>query len=143
MNQAYRFQARIGPQSTRVYVFYDKDRALAKHAEFAEADPRYAPSDIAVCDMTNRPVVIDRNNRFVEHDITGLSLVGTREASLGGAPTDEEWFAFPGTENEVRQQLLNAQRHYSANDLECKLPFTDAPELTDDLDDEPEGPRLG
>lgn len=108
--KVFSFKVSHPNNSTRMHQFYEEQRAKNKRAEYADMDPRFNPSELSSEALESGAVVVDKNNKHVEHDITGLVFVGTRRAQVAGSLRDEEWYAYPGTENDVKKELVKAKR---------------------------------
>jgi len=117
----FKFQISLPSNHTRTYVFYDREAAEEKHKEYKESDPRFDPSEIEASEMKSNAIVVDRNNKYVEHDLTGLNLVGSRQAHQAGVIRDERWYCVPGKENEVEKELQKAKMEMNASYREKTL----------------------
>lgn len=100
----FRFDVSLPEGRSRGYVFYDKDRAEQRLQTFLESDPRYNPSQLKEEPILDNAIVIDENNRYVEHDITGLSFIGQVDVNTSGGTRKESWYAAPGLENEAKKE---------------------------------------
>lgn len=94
---------------SRSYVFYDADKAEAALDEFRDKDPRYNPSSIRENTLRTEAIVVDENDRYREHDISGLSYVGERDFHASNGTRKETWYSMPGRENEVKAELERAK----------------------------------
>lgn len=105
----FKFDVSLPEGRSRSYVFYDLERAENRLQDFLERDSRFNPSQIKEEPMASKAVVIDLNNPYVEHDLTGLNFVGSRDFHASNGTRKEQWYTLPGYENEVKAELEKAK----------------------------------
>lgn len=101
----FSFQIDLPGNHSRTFIFDNQDKAQNRLSEFLDSDPRFNPSQLSETSVENEPVIVDKNNKYVEYELDSLVYVGHRKGYKGGTETDEDWYASPGFEAQVKKTL--------------------------------------
>lgn len=105
----FKFDISLPEGRSRSYIFYNEERAEAALQDFLEKDSRFNPSQIKESFLPSNAIIVDENNRYQQHDVTGLNFVGSRDFHASNGTRKEKWYSLPGHENEVKTELEKAK----------------------------------